>query len=593
MPPNEHWWIVLADFGISKRADEGTAPTTVIKGTDGYKAPELLGFPNLPRPKEIAGFQAADMWALGEISFQMLTGEATFASQWDLIEYYREERKFPSDRLPSSAKGDCVEFISSLMRKHPNNRITTVQGLQHPWMVSRRMSLEDSIGTLSLEHGSSSRFAPLAVAPNHSASWTNLSSDDSGSSKTKAQWKPESLSKPRHSGSQESHPEQSYHSPQSRQNLSTSKDSPSMRGAGVKMLEDHRGFVMNVAFTPSGRLLVSVSLDGAIKGWDAKSGRLLKTFNANCGNFPVLTLSPDGRKMASASGDTIMLWFWHTWSEWLRKRLEGHLKRVLTMAFSPDGKSLASTSLDLYIILWDTESGGVRKRIDCQTWGAIAAFSPDCKTLATTNGSTVMLWDNQSGILLVTLKPATDLYPVSRIALSPDGTKIAASHCSNSIVLREIQSRAALSTIIRIASAIDIDCIAFSPDSKTLASVSEDDIILVWDTQSGALKKSLDCPLSSSKSRILQRILKFSPDGTILAASFNEVLRLWDIRSWTVLNLPEGHSGIINDIVFSLDSKALATASEDKHVGLWRLERTLLPVPPGLPAAGVRPIQLS
>ncbi|RYP80294.1 hypothetical protein DL770_006293 [Monosporascus sp. CRB-9-2] len=34
-PPGEKWWIVLADFGISKRGDEGNGPTTMIKGTDG------------------------------------------------------------------------------------------------------------------------------------------------------------------------------------------------------------------------------------------------------------------------------------------------------------------------------------------------------------------------------------------------------------------------------------------------------------------------------------------------------------------------------------------------------------------------------
>ena len=69
------------------------------KGTDGYLAPELLGFPNLPRPKQISGFKAADMWALGEIVYQMLTGKATFQSQWELMEYCREERKFPSALL--------------------------------------------------------------------------------------------------------------------------------------------------------------------------------------------------------------------------------------------------------------------------------------------------------------------------------------------------------------------------------------------------------------------------------------------------------------------------------------------------------------
>jgi serine/threonine protein kinase len=69
MPPDGRWRIVLSDFGISKRVDEGNGPTSTVKGTRVYMAPELLGFLPDFRPTTIADFQAADMWAIGKLPF--------------------------------------------------------------------------------------------------------------------------------------------------------------------------------------------------------------------------------------------------------------------------------------------------------------------------------------------------------------------------------------------------------------------------------------------------------------------------------------------------------------------------------------------
>lgn len=127
MPPEEKWWIVLADFGISKRADESNGPTTAIKVTTAFMAPELLGYLNQVRPKSIANFKVADMWALGEIIFQMLTGKTTFQNPAQLMAYCVGQRKFPSNRLPISATDDGRQFVTGLMMVLPQNRITTTQ----------------------------------------------------------------------------------------------------------------------------------------------------------------------------------------------------------------------------------------------------------------------------------------------------------------------------------------------------------------------------------------------------------------------------------------------------------------------------------
>ncbi|OOQ87150.1 hypothetical protein PEBR_18436 [Penicillium brasilianum] len=125
--PPAKWWIKLADFGITKRIEEGSNPLT-RKGTPRYCAPELWGF------IEPGSAYAADIWALGEILFEMLTKKPAFAYP-GLLADYKTQQQFPVTKLRDAGiSQQGIDFLLSLMCLHPNDRITASSALSNVWI---------------------------------------------------------------------------------------------------------------------------------------------------------------------------------------------------------------------------------------------------------------------------------------------------------------------------------------------------------------------------------------------------------------------------------------------------------------------------
>jgi WD40 repeat protein len=172
-----------------------------------------------------------------------------------------------------------------------------------------------------------------------------------------------------------------------------------------------------VAFSPEGKYLAagrtsSGSGGGGVSVWDVDTGREIYTYVPTYLDTFCVAFSPDGKWLAAGRGShqdrdptfpgEIKIWDTHTWCEVIS--LEGHASCVWWVAFSPDGRRLASASgkfrqVGVKIVpgevkIWDLTAGQelltLRGHYGC-VYGV--AYSPDGKTLASGSADgTIRLW---------------------------------------------------------------------------------------------------------------------------------------------------------------------------------------------------------
>ncbi len=323
---------------------------------------------------------------------------------------------------------------------------------------------------------------------------------------------------------------------------------------GTRLSDGHTAAVRQAAFSPDGRLLVSVGEDAKVIVWDFASREQLATFTDHTGWIYTVAFSPDGRWFATGGADqTVIVWD----ARRLQKvtTLRGHTATVAAVAFSPDGRLLATSGTGDSTIIWKVGEWQKLLMLSPTVFAdGRVIFTSDSRQLVSSMGE---VWDVTTG-----RKEPTSFEDGNWFARSPDQSRSVIIGGSGVVYFEDLIHKKITGTYR--AHQDNGRGAAFSPDGKLVATAAEN--IILWDA-------ATETKVARLEHAAIVWNVNFSPDGRWLVSTHGDgAILLWDVAERVLVANFNEHSGPVRTVAYSPDGKRLASAGEDDSIILWNPE---------------------
>ena len=329
-----------------------------------------------------------------------------------------------------------------------------------------------------------------------------------------------------------------------------------------------------MAFTPDGKLLVSLGTGGILRIEELATGVEILQEKFARDNSPSLALSPDGSTIALATGANtgkFYVWKWQSGEQPRELKASGTDRSYGELAFSPDGQQLAVclNHVDHPIQIWEVASGKLLHRLVLpepkrHVRGTLL-FSPDGQTLFvpgyrndSSTAVAIHFWNPTSG----NYEGRMDVAGGGHLAMSADGRLLATGGDAGARVWKwpsreEIAPNDAAhrGSVGRLA----------TTKSGEIVTASDDGTIRVWDPATQQQRLNL-------QHSYWVRDIAVSPDGSHLVSSaLDDTVRLWDLASGReIYRLPgHGRMGGTRAVAFAADGQSFGSFGDDCYLRVW------------------------
>ncbi|CAN5197996.1 hypothetical protein BH11PLA2_BH11PLA2_37520 [soil metagenome] len=588
--------VKVTDFGLSKVFDHGSGfvePLTqagTLLGTPSYMAPEQA------RAGEQAITHHADIYALGAILYELLSGRPPFLASTPLQTLLQvvHDDPVPISRLQPQVPRDLATICGKCLLKEPGRRYARAADLADDLarFINHEPVRARPIGPISrIAHWTTRRPAQAGLLAMLIAVFLV------GVALVLWQWQEATFARRQAEtlAASESQSRQQAERVANELLLEQSLDLCEQGEVGAGMLGLANSLRQAVR---CGHVDLEHVIRANLACW---SSRLLVSaqsppFGASTTS---ISFSPDGKRLLvgrwanqfqiRGPGEA-QIWDVSAWKPSEISLV--HDGPVTAVAFSPDGARALTASNDGSVRIWDAATGQPLGPINRDLLRASAvAFSPDGKYYAagglsrsSGNRGEVRIWKTNSG--LSDCVPIAHPGQVFALSFSPEssvlmtgcadesGTPNSKTPARGQACLFEVTTGTPIDTPIHLAAPVRV--VGFSVNGKRLLTGSDDQAIRLWERSNGRLIGSpytQPFPIQAAA---------FTPDGKSLVVGGGNPRRnggegsvlIWDTYSGKQLPGSFSHPDIVHGLAVSQDGRTLATACRDGRIRLWELGNT-------------------
>ncbi len=580
----------ITDFGLAKKLDDGAGQTQsgAVVGTPSYMAPEQAR----GKSKELS--PAVDIYALGAILYECLTGRPPFraATPLDTILQVMADEPVPPSVLQSKTPRDLETICLKCLHKDPGKRYSSalaladdlgryqrgepitarpVGRLERGWRWCRRNPAGAALLAASVVALLAVVVVVVGLVYQGQLEDRNAQLDSSNTRlESTNQELTESLGR-----ETELLTRQKELTDELRKARDAQEQTLYYRRVSLALAE------WRINELPSARkLLGECPVERRQWEWHYVNGLFhSERLSLNTSKPGVLTFSPDGTRLAVATGEKVpdMVKVFDLATGKLTSTLAGHSQGIICLAFSPDGTRIVMGCPNGTATVSELTSGKKVFTLNGHNRTVHSvAFSQDGKRIATGDDESVKLWDAVSGMPVQAvdssggsprpLRLDNTGGSVSALAFSPDGRQLAGASASWLLVWdlttpQRPPLRAGSGTVTR--------ALAFSPDGRLIASPGTANDVKVYDLGNVRDRNRTLTHVLTLKGHTLQVTrVRFSPDRRRLGTtSLDKTAKVWDLTTGQDIFTVRGLAQFSTD--FSPDLWRVASAHEDNTVKVW------------------------
>ncbi|KAG0045796.1 hypothetical protein BGZ83_008991 [Gryganskiella cystojenkinii] len=294
--------------------------------------------------------------------------------------------------------------------------------------------------------------------------------------------------------------------------------------------------ILSLSYSPNGVQVACACEDGTVSLLDSMTGDTSYILQGHIGSIHQAIYSLDGLWIVTAGEDkTVRLW------EAQRATpgpvLKGHSETVQRVTFSPNGFQIASGGgIDRKIRLWDIQPSTIlhqQHQFSSRHTGAVekSLFLPGGHRIASQSRNSICIWDRYTGKLCHVFEVPEHKFQTMDI--SPDGLEITTTAQDSDDLrygrLKMWDVQTGVSNAESHGHIFCMDKVVCSSDGLRMACVSANEVIQIWNRQTGKLEKTF----SASKDHGILSMLCFSPSESrqLAVVGHWRVITLWDMET--------------------------------------------------------------